>query len=451
MNTRYTHLKTVEGYSLESFQGAYLSRLVPGKLLKEEVVRKSSARVLTAGHKAPKTNTPPADIIQDGDYEQAPDYIEAMMQEYEDTGSHYIKQGSSSTQSTKRGKINGYSWRSQRRYQRKMATIENKHILAAKFGTLSYPPECIPVSERCPLPHGDWDAIEEQYQRFADKLRRIYSYERDKNGKLLKDASGKSIKRKVAILYKREYMKSGYPHLHLILLGFPGDWIVKPRRNQFGKEYGGVPDPALLKLWSDVDRCWWSTIGTLEAPKERRGRTQVRPVFGNTPAQALRKARSYLTKYQAKEEHTKLPGRWYGQSGDLAAFLATSTIDDLSRSQAVKLARWMDKARIGKARCIHNEQVRKKAVSNISRHRRAVERRYTDGLKRRSCYWMNDVESNYKKMMAMLGVKTGMSYRDALSSGSLTESAQLLQWLYDEHKRGFQQWLEMMKIQQLQC
>lgn len=192
-----------------------------------------------------------------------------------------------------RGKCRGFSAASRRRLFRKLAMLQRDQVAAGKFVTLTYP-------QSYPTP----TKAKEDLRAFLKRLRRHWP--------------------EAAAIWKIEPQKRGAPHFHLLVLGIKH----------------------LDKNW--LSRAWYEVVGSGDERHFRAG-TAVEAV------RSYRGAMAYVSKYLGKEQWLDEAdgegwGRWWGIEGDLARFAALIVPLDLDRGEMARLARVLDKLRVGQVR-----------------------------------------------------------------------------------------------------
>ncbi|HLW03938.1 MAG TPA: hypothetical protein VKT82_35145 [Ktedonobacterales bacterium] len=259
----------------------------------------------------------------------------------------------------KRGKIRGFSRASRRRMLRAMASLKREEVARAKFVHLTYPSEY-------PTPAKAKDHL----RAFIKRLRRQFE--------------------KAAVTWKIEPQKRGAPHFHLLILG--------PMR--------------IDKHW--LSRAWYEVVDSGDEKHLRAG-TKIEVV------RSYRGAVSYTSKYMAKvqemePDEAEAWGRWWGQEGDFMAYEAAVVLLDLDRHDMARLARCLDKLRLGQARASKATEKRRRELLRRAKRRRP--------WLTRSAYWFVDGPALWGRYDGMVGQRGIDAYLGSLYTDYLADQAE---------------------------
>ncbi len=211
-----------------------------------------------------------------------------------------------------RGKCQGFSAGSRRRLFRKLAMLKREQVSAGKFLTLTYP-------EDYPTP----GIAKGHLRAFLKRLRRRWP--------------------QAAVIWKLEPQRRGAPHFHVLVLGV----------EHIGKDW--------------LSRAWYEVVASGDERHLRAG-TQIEAV------RSYRGAMAYTSKYLAKVQRAESAeldwGRWWGVEGDLSRYAALEVDFPVERDQMARLARVLDKLRLGQVRArTFQETYRRKAIKRAKRRR----------------------------------------------------------------------------------
>ena len=181
-----------------------------------------------------------------------------------------------------RGKIAGYSKKSQSRARQTLGKFSDDVIMKGLLVTLTYPDE-FPVAE-------DFKVYKRHQERMYQELRRAFP-----------GSSG---------MWFLEFQQRGAPHFHVIAFG--------------------IPHSQLRKMQRFVSETWYRIVNSGD-PKHLEAGTRV-----ETP-KSPGKARGYLSKYLSKGDQKEIDqncGRFWGFYGRADLPLAQETVTELTEGQA---------------------------------------------------------------------------------------------------------------------
>lgn len=220
----------------------------------------------------------------------------------------------------RRGVITKFSAASRRRLMREFNKLDEAHLVAGYFATLTYPAE---------------------YPCVAETKRHL-------------DSMCKRIMRRFpscGLIWRVEPQKRGAPHYHLFLLGLRPEGDVHEWRRG-------------LRRW--LAAAWYDVVGSGD-PRHLVAGTQFDPVKN------IARAKAYAAKnYFAKDKHQfsdPFPGRHWGVVGNVAQYEACQVRIPLTWREACDVFRVMDNARLSVARRYKSAEGRRRGVRAARRRR----------------------------------------------------------------------------------